>query len=235
MPLPKVETPTYELSLISNDKKIKYRPFLVKEEKILLLALETEDKKQIIDAIYQILENCILTESVDIKDIASFDVEYLFLKIREKSLGETIDVRVTCPETNKLFDVSLNISNLKIIKTQDLNNDIKITNKIGMIMKYPTFLLMQTLINEENPIARTFKIIMNCIETIYDENTTYNPKDFSEKELQEFLESMPQEAFEKINNFYESFPKLVFEQTVISPHSKKEVKVRLDEFMDFLD
>ena len=234
MPLPKIETPIYELNLISDNKKIKYRPFLVKEEKILLMALETDNKKQIVDAIHQILQNCILTENIKIENLPSFDVEYIFLKIREKSLGEAIDVRVTCPETNKMFEVKLDLSTLKIDKSKKIENTIKINEKVGMIMKYPTFSLMQNLIEEKNVVDRTFKIIINSIESIYDENSTYYVKDFSEKEIQEFIESLPQDTFEKINNFYNSFPRLMFEELVTSPHTGKKVKVRLDEFIDFL-
>jgi len=234
MPLPKIETPTYELNLISDNKKIKYRPFLVKEEKILLMALEADDKKQIVHAIHEILQNCVLTENIKVENMPSFDVEYLFLKIREKSLGESIDVRVTCPETNKMFDVKLDLSTLKIDKSKKIENIIKINEKIGMIMKYPTFSLMQNLIEEKNLVDRTFKIVINSIESVYDENTTYKIKDFTDKEVQEFIESLPQETFEKINNFYDSFPKLVFEELVTSPYTNKKVKVRLDEFMDFL-
>ena len=234
MPLPKIETPIYELNLISDNKKIKYRPFLVKEEKILLMALETDNKKQIVDAIHQILQNCILTENIKIENLPSFDVEYIFLKIREKSLGEAIDVRVTCPETNKMFEVKLDLSTLKIDKSKKIENTIKINEKVGMIMKYPTFSLMQNLIEEKNVVDRTFKIIINSIESIYDENSTYYVKDFSEKEIQEFIESLPQDTFEKINIFYDSFPRLMFEELVTSPHTGKKVKVRLDEFMDFL-
>jgi hypothetical protein len=234
MPLPKVEVPTYELSLISNNKKIKFRPFLVKEEKILLIALQTENKKEIVMAIQQILQNCILTENVKIEELPSFDVEYLYLKIREKSLGEAIEVRVNCPDTNKFFDVSLDLSTIKVEKSKTLENNIKINDKVGMVMKYPTFSLMQTLIEEEDVVSRTMKIVMESIESIYDQNTTYNPKEFSEKEVQEFIESMPQETFDKINKFYESFPKIVFDELVTSPYTSKKVKVRLDEFMDFL-
>lgn len=234
MPLPKIETPTYDLNLISNNKKIKYRPFLVKEEKILLMALESDDKKQIVNAIHEILQNCVLTENIKVENIPSFDVEYLFLKIREKSLGEGIDVRVTCPETNKLFDVKLDLSTLKIDKSKKIENTIKINEKVGMIMKYPTFSLMQNLIEEKNIVDRTFKIVINSIESVYDENSTYKIEDFTEKEVQEFIESLPQETFEKINIFYDSFPKLVFEELVTSPYTNKKVKVRLDEFMDFL-
>jgi hypothetical protein len=233
MPLPKVETPSYTTNLISDNKEIKFRPFLVKEEKILLLALETEDAVQIATAVNTILRNCILTENIKTEEMPSFDAEYLFLRIREKSLGEAIDVRVTCPDTNKKFDVSLNLSDIKIEKSKKLNNKIKVDEKINLLMKYPTMELMQRIAAEENSVKKILKIIMYSIDSIYDSENTYNPKDYTEKELQEFVESLPQSVFTQINDYYNNFPKIVFDTEVKSPFTGNLVKVRLDNFMDF--
>jgi len=163
----------------------------------------------------------------------SFDLEYLFLQIRQKSLGEEIQVKLTCPETNNKFDYTINLSEIKVEKSDKLTNKIQINDEIGMIMKYPTFQTTQLLIEEESNTKKVFKIITSCIESIYDKNTTYNPNEYSEKELTEFVESMPQSAFEKINEFYENFPKMVYEKEIISPYSNNPMKVRLDNFMDF--
>jgi hypothetical protein len=233
MPLPTINTPTYQTTLISSDKEISFRPFLVKEEKILLLAVESKDKKQTTKAIQTILKNCIQSKDVNIDQMPSFDLEYLFLQIRQKSLGEEIQVKLTCPETNNKFDYTINLSEIKVEKSDKLTNKIQINDEIGMIMKYPTFQTTQLLIEEESNTKKVFKIITSCIESIYDKNTTYNPNEYSEKELTEFVESMPQSAFEKINEFYENFPKMVYEKEIISPYSNNPMKVRLDNFMDF--
>lgn len=233
MPLPSFEVPTYEIELISTGQKINIRPFLVKEEKLLLMALETDDKKTIIDAIQQILENCIKTKNIKIKELASFDVEYIFLKIREKSLGEVVPVRVTCPDTEKLFDVDLNLGDIIVVKDPNHKTNIEISDSFGIFMKYPSFSTMQILSLEENPVKRVFKIISSCIKSIYDKDNTYNASEYSEKEVQDFLDNLPQSAFDKINNFYETLPKILFQTEVKSPYSQKMVKVRLDNFMDF--
>jgi hypothetical protein len=231
--LPTIATPTYETKLISSNKKVSFRPFLVKEEKILLIAMESEDQVQIAKAIHNLLKNCILSEEIDVNNLASFDAEYLFLKIREKSLGEIINVNVTCPETNKKFDTEIDLSKIKVEKNTKHNNDIKVTEDVGMIMKYPTFSISQQVAAEKSSTERVFKIIINCIEKIYDKDSTYDPNNFSHKELMDFIESFPQSAFEKINKFYESFPKIVYEDEVVSPFTSEKVKVRLENFMDF--
>ena len=233
MPLPKYEVPIYEVELISDKKKIEIRPFLVKEHKLLLMALVSENKKQISDMIYTILENCIKTKNVDINKMACFDIEYIFLKIREKSLGELISVRVKCPETNKFFDVDLDISKITVVKPDKPVYDIKISENLGLKMKYPSFRAMQMASQETDNIQKIFSIITNCIESIYDKENSYNVNDYSQKELSEFVEGLPQESFEKINKFYESTPKIMYDGEVSSPYTQKLVKVRLDTFMDF--
>ena len=233
MPLPKYEVPIYEVELISDKKKIEIRPFLVKEHKLLLMALVSENKKQISDSIYTILENCIKTKNINIDKMPCFDIEYLFLKIREKSLGELISVRVKCPETKKFFDVELDISKILVVKPDNQIFDIKISENLGIKMKYPTFKTIQLASLETDNIEKIFSIITNCIESIYDKENSYNVNDYSEKELEEFVESLPQECFDKINKFYNNIPKIIYDGEVISPYTKKLVKVRLDTFMDF--
>jgi len=233
MPLPTINTPTYTTKLISSDKEITFRPFLVKEEKVLLLAVESKDKKQMSRAIETILKNCIQTKGVNIEQLPAFDLEYIFMKIRQKSMGEEIQVKITCPETNNKFDYSLNLEEIKIERDENFTNKIEINDEVGILMKYPTFNTSQLIMEEESNIKKIFKIIINCIDSIYDKTTTYNPKEYSEKELVEFIESLPQGAFEKINKFYESFPKMVYEKEITSPFTNNPMKVRLDSFMDF--
>jgi hypothetical protein len=233
MPLPKYEVPIYEVEMISDKKKIEIRPFLVKEHKLLLIALVSENKKQISDSIYTILENCIKTKNINIDKMPCFDIEYLFLKIREKSLGELISVRVKCPETEKYFDVDLDLSKIVVVKSENNQSDIKISENLGIKMKYPTFKAIQVASLESDNIKKIFSIITNCIESVYDKENSYNVSDYSQKELEEFVEGLPQEAFEKINKFYESTPKIMYDGEVTSPYTKQLVKVRLDTFMDF--
>lgn len=235
MALPRLDVPTYELNLLSNDKTIEYRPFLVKEEKLLLMALETKNRKDITKCIYTILRNCILNKEININELASFDIEYIFLKIREKSMGEIITVMVQCPETKKSFEVDLNLTEVKIEKSNELNNTIKVSEKMGLILKYPTFTVMQEALDLKNDSDKIFYIVTNGIDKIYDEDTTYITSDYTKQEIQEFLESLPQNVFTKISEFYDNFPKLVYEKNITSPFTGNEVKVRLDNFIDFFD
>jgi len=233
MKLPKIESPVYEAKLLSDNKKIKFRPFLVKEEKYLLIASESEDETQIANAIENLLKNCVLDEDVKVENLPFFDVEYLFLKIREKSLGETLDVSIICPDTKKRFETQIDISNIKIEKSKNKYNEIKVNDEVGMIMKYPTFKITQLANMEKNNTEKIFKVIRNCVEKIYDKENTYDPKDFSEEEVQEFIESLPQSVFENINKFYDNFPKMVYENDVVSPFTGKTIKIRLENFSDF--
>lgn len=235
MALPKLIVPNYELNLLSDDKAIEYRPFLVKEEKLLLMALESKNRKDITKCIYTILKNCILNKEINVNELASFDIEYIFLKIREKSMGEVVTVVVQCPDTKKTFEVDLNLTEVKIEKSDKLNKNIQISEKMGLTLKYPTFEVMQEALDLNNNSDKIFYIITNGIDTIYDENTTYKTSDYTKQEIQEFLESLPQNVFTKISEFYDNFPKLVYEKFINSPFTGKQVKVRLDNFIDFFD
>lgn len=232
MPLPTIVTPTFEIELISNGKKLELRPFLVKEEKLLLMALESAEKKNIIEAIKTIIKLCIKTPNINVDELASFDIEYIFLKIRENSLGGTITVSLTCPETKKKFEADLNLSDIKIDKPVQ-NNIIKISDNVGLTMKYPTFQSMQLLYDQKITIDSVFNVIIFCIENIYDNENVYNCKDYTTKELSDFLDSLPQNCFNEINNYFTSLPKLYFDVLVESPYTNKMVKVRLDNFLDF--
>lgn len=233
MSLPKYAVSSYETNLISDNKSIEYRPFLVKEEKLLLIALESNDKKQISKAICNVLQNCILTKNVSINDLPSFDVEYLFLKVREKSSGEIVKVSVVCPVSKKRFEIDLDLSEIKIEKKEDMKNIIEINENLGLVLKYPTFLLVQELVEIGDKTEKLFKIIIESVDKIYDKTTTYNPKDYTEKEMVEFIESLPQNSLKRMNEFYDNFPKIVYEKEVTSPFSGKTMKVRLNNFMDF--
>ena len=192
MPLPKVNTPTYELVLPSSGRKIRYRPFLVREEKILIMALESEDVKQITNAVIEILNNCVLTKGTKIEKMSTFDIEYLFLNVRSKSVGETIDVNVTCPDDNKTsVQMTIDLDTIKIKKDRTHKDTIKIDDNLTMKMKYPS---MDNFIESNfdtstqgDDIKTTLEMIVSCIDTIYSEEESWSGEDSSKQELQEFI------------------------------------------------
>ena len=221
MALPILEVPTYELKLPSTGKKIKYRSFLVKEEKILMIANETgevEDQKR---AIGQIITNCSFGE-LDYKDMPTFDVEYLFLNIRAKSVGETVDLSVLCPDDKTTrIDINININDIKCDKPKKNANIIKLNDDIGLVMKYPTMDIREDLDDG-------FKVIIKCIESVYDENTIYSLDDFSKEEVSDFIDSMNSTQLEMIGNFFDNMPKVYKDIEVINPKTKVKSKVRLE-------
>ena len=195
MALPKINTPTYELVIPSNGKKIKYRPFLVREEKILILALESEDTKQITTAVVDILSECVLTKNIDITKLATFDIEYLFLNVRSKSVGETVDVNLTCPDDGKTsVEMSINIDSIKVQKVKGHKSIIKLDDQYSMKLKYPS--MTQFIENnfesgqdggEGSDIDKSMGMITSCIEMIYDNEESWDAADSSQKELEEFI------------------------------------------------
>ena len=193
MPLPKINTPTYELTLPSTGKKIKYRPFLVREEKILIMALETEDTEQITNAVVDIISGCILTKGVDVTKLATFDIEYLFLNVRSKSVGESVEVNVICPDDNKTsVQVEIDIDSIKIQKTKGHKNIIKLDDQYSMKLKYPSITeFIESNFEsgqdggEGSDIDKSLTMITSCIEMIYDNEESWDASDSSQKELEE--------------------------------------------------
>ncbi len=193
MPLPKINTPTYELVIPSTGKKIRYRPFLVKEEKILIMALESEDIKQITDAIVEILSECILTKGVKVLELATFDIEFIFLNVRAKSVGEMIDVNVTCPDDGKTqVQMEIDIDAIKVQKDKKHSNLVKIDEKLSMKMKYPSiqqFVQNNFDIKDTGPdVDQSLTMITTCIEQIYTEEESWSAADSTNDELKEFVE-----------------------------------------------
>ena len=240
MPLPKINTPTYELTLPSNKKKIKYRPFLVREEKILILALESGDAKQISSSIVEIMADCIETKSVDITKLPSFDIEYLFLNIRAKSVGETVDVVITCPDDKKTtVDTSINIDDIKVKKTPGHKNIIKLDDKYSMKLKYPS---MQQFIDanfdtdeEGSQVAQSIDMLSTCIDMIYDDEESWDAADSSPEELNQFIEQLNTKQFKEVENFFETMPKLEHIVKVTNPKTGKESKVKLEGLASFFN
>ena len=202
MPLPKIATPTYELDLPSTGETIKYRPFLVKEEKLLVLALESEDTKQITNAIKAVLKSCIQTKGIKIETLPTFDIEYLFLNIRGKSVGEEIEVNVICPDDEETqVPVSINIDDIQIEVTDDHDNKIQLDDSLMMEMKYPSleeFIKNNFDFKETNQMDQSFALIASCIDKIYNEDEVWASADFTKKEVNEFLEQMNSSQFKDI-------------------------------------
>jgi hypothetical protein len=237
MPLPTIATPTYELELPSTGKKIKYRPFLVKEEKLLVLALETEDTKQISTAIKTVLKNCIQTRGVKVENLPTFDIEYLFLNIRGKSVGEEIEVNLIAPDDKVTsVPVIINIDDIKISKKENHTNKIKLDETLMMQMKYPSlneFVKNNFDFDGEVDMDQSFDLIASCIDKIYSEDEVWSTADCTKKEVKDFLEQMNSLQFKEIESFFESMPKLAHTVTFTNPNTKVESTVVLEGLSSF--
>ena len=237
MPLPKIATPTYELELPSTGKSIKYRPFLVKEEKVLVIALESEDTKQITNAIKAVLKNCVLTKGIKVETLPTFDIEFLFLNIRGKSVGEEIEVNIVCPddeETN--VPVFIDLDSIQVNKDDDHTNQIKLDDDLMMEMKYPSleqFIKNNFDFDEKNAMDQSFELIATCIDKIYNEDEVWATADCTKKEVKEFLESMNSSQFKEIEKFFETMPKLKHTIEVTNPNTKVTSEVVLEGLASF--
>ena len=237
MPLPKIATPTYELELPSTGQSIKYRPFLVKEEKVLVIALESEDNKQITTAIKAVLKSCILTKGVKVESLPTFDIEYLFLNIRGKSVGEELEVNVICPDDGETtVPVVINLDEIEVQKDENHSNKIKIDDSIMMELKYPSldqFIKNNFDFNDKNAMDQSFELIASCIDKVYTEDEVWATADCTKKEVKEFLESMNSQQFKDIEAFFESMPKLSHTIKVTNPKTKVESDVVLEGLASF--
>ena len=237
MPLPTIATPTYELELPSTGKKIKYRPFLVKEEKLLVLALESEDTKQISTAIKAVLKNCIQTRGVKVDNLPTFDIEYLFLNIRGKSVGEEIEVNLIAPDDKETsVPVTINIDEIEIQKKEGHTNKIKLDESLMMQMKYPSlneFVKNNFDFDGEVDMDQSFDLIASCIDKIYNEEEVWSTADCTKKEVKDFLEQMNSMQFKEIETFFESMPKLSHSVTFINPKTQVESTVVLEGLSSF--
>lgn len=210
MPLPKIEHPIHHLTLPSTGKQINFRPFLVKEEKILLMAKQGGDEKEIVKALKQIINNCILDEGVDVESFATFDVEYFFLKLRSRSVNNIVSLSYKDYEDDKVYTVDVDLDDVEITRNPAHTNKIKLTDSIGVLMKYPSVDIFNKLASEnEEEVA--FDIIKKCIDTVYDEDNVYSAKDFTEAEIDEFVQNLDVASLEKILDFFKTMPKLFYE------------------------
>tara|TARA_Y100000310_G_scaffold314867_1_gene364686 strand:+ start:436 stop:1140 length:705 start_codon:yes stop_codon:yes gene_type:complete len=232
MTLPKIATPTYELEIPSSKEKITYRPFLVKEEKLLLLAMETEKEEDIISAVKTIIDNCTF-EKVNIEDLPLFDIEYIFLNVRAKSVGEVINLKLLCEDDGETYtDVEINIDDIHVDFQDNHSTDIKLNDDITVIMSYPQYDMMIGT-GDTNNTKFVFNIIRKSVAQIVDGETIYERADFTDKELDEFIESLNTKQFADIQNFFETMPRLRHEVKFKNPKTKKVNKITLEGMQSF--
>jgi len=237
MKLPKLNTPTYTLTLPSTGKSVKYRPFLVKEEKILLIAGKTEDSAVIVENLNTVLRNCILSTEIDVDKLTAYDAQWIFLKLREVSMGSKIDAKVKCPITQKYFDAELSLENASLKKPEKRINKIvlDVATGVGVVLRD----LSLSEIYSQIELAKTdeYKAMLNllamCVVDVFDKDNVYPASESSLEEVVEFLENLSKEQFDKINDFFENTPKIRLEEDLFSPHAQQHIKLVLDNFMDF--
>ena len=239
MPLPKIATPSYELELPSTGKTITYRPFLVKEEKILILALESKSQNEITNAVTDVLKKCILTRGIKVDDLPTFDIEYLFLNIRAKSIGEDIKLTVTCPDDGETkVPVTIYVDEIKVIKPKDHKIDIVLDDKMSLRMKYPSLNQFiesnfDTEDEAETIVDKTFRVVADCMDTIFDGEDAWEAKDYSSQERLDFVQQLNSQQYKKVENFFSTMPKLSHTIEVVNPNTKEKGSVVLEGLADF--
>jgi len=239
MPLPTIATPTYDLVLPSNDKKIKYRPFLVKEEKILIIALESRDSKQITDALKQVISNCVLTKGLKVDNLPIFDIEYLFLNIRSKAIGEAIEIVVTCGDDGTTtVPTTIYVDEIKVQKPEGHTNKIKLDNDYSVQMKYPSleeFVGNNFDISNKSSetIERSVKLISKCIDMVYNEEDCWSSSDCTDEELVDWVEKLSPKDYKKMEQFLKTMPKLSHSIEVQNPNTKVTNTIVLEGLSDF--
>jgi hypothetical protein len=237
MPLPKISTPTYELELPSTGQTIQYRPFLVREEKLLVIALESEDTKQITTAIKSVIKNCIQTKNIKVETLPTFDIEFLFLNIRGKSVGEELEVNIICPDDEETtVPIKINIDDIKVQKNPDHTNQIKLDESLMMEMKYPSleqFIKNNFDLSGDNTMEQSFELVASCIDKIYNDEEVWSTSDVTKKELIEFLDQMNSSQFKEIEKFFETMPKLSHTIKVKNPKTEVESEVAIEGLSSF--
>tara|TARA_B100001094_G_scaffold327296_1_gene385143 strand:+ start:4378 stop:5094 length:717 start_codon:yes stop_codon:yes gene_type:complete len=236
MPLPKISTPTFELELPSTGQTIKYRPFLVKEEKVLLFALESENTKQITNAVKTVIKNCISTKGIKVEDLPTFDIEYLFLNIRGKSVGEELDVNLICPDDGQTsVPVKINVEDIEVQKPEGHTTQIKVTDEVMLEMKYPSLnqFIKENFQAEGNDAEKSFDMIASCVSQVFTEDEVWTAEDCTKKEIVEFLEQMNSTQFRKIEKFFATMPKLSHTISIKNPNTNIESEVVLEGLASF--
>ena len=239
MPLPTIATPTYELTLPSTGKKLKYRPFLVKEEKLLILALESKNQAEITNSVKDVLRECVITKGIKIDDLPTFDIEYLFLNIRAKSIGEDINLIVTCPDDKETeVKVTVYVDEIEVVKSKDHNKDIKLDKDMTLRMRYPS--LSQFIENNfdtedesKTTVDKTFQLIADCMDTVFTKEDAWDSKDYTPDERLNFIEQLSSKQFKDVEKFFPTMPKLSHTIEVTNPNTKKKNSIVLEGLADF--
>ena len=235
MALPKLGYPTYELELPSTGKTIKYRPFLVKEEKVLLMALESKDEKQVISAVKDLIKNCVISR-LKVDTLPSFDLEYLFLKIRGASIGENIILTVTCLDDNETqVEANINIDDVEVFKPEGHDKKIMFDDKTGVVMRYPSMkeFVEKEFLQKEMKTEEVYGFIADSIDQIFDDEEVYDSSTTTKKEFRTFVDTLTTKQFEKIQKFYETCPKLSHSFTVVNPKTGKESSYTIEGLQSF--
>ncbi len=237
MALPKINTPIYELEIPSTKKKVRYRPFLVKEEKILIMAMESEDPKQIASAVKDVISNCILSRGIKVETLSTFDIEFLFLHIRGKSVGEDVEVLITCPDDGKTkVPVIINLDEVKVVIDKGHKKDIRLDDDLTLRMKYPSmneFIKNNFSATGQIPVSDTFDLITSCIDQVFSEEESWASSDCTKKELNDFLEQLSSKQFKEIEKFFETMPKLSHTLNVKNPETGVDNEVVLEGLQSF--
>ena len=238
MPLPQISAPTYELTIPSSKRKIRYSPFLVKEEKILVIAMESNDIGDIARAVKQVLGQCILTKGIKIDKLSTFDIEYLFLNVRGKSVGETVDIKVTCPDDGvTTVPVTVDLDAIQVTFDPEHDKDIILDDKLKMRMKYPSLdeFIKENFQVDNVGFEQSIEMIASCVDMIYSEDETWTSADFTQKEMVDFLEGLGSKQFKELEKFFTTMPKLTHEIKVKNPKTKKENTIKLEGLAAFFN
>ena len=239
MPLPTLTTPTYELKLPSTGKKIKYRPFLVKEEKILIIALETRDQGEMTNAVKDVLKKCILTRGVKVDNLPTFDIEFIFLNIRAKSIGEDIKLTVTCPDDRETqVSTTIYVDEIQVVKPKEHTTDIILEKDLTLRMKYPSlnqFIESNFDVNDssEDVVDKTFQVVADCIDTVFNKEESWDSTDYSPQERLDFIKQLSSKQYKEVERFFATMPKLSHTIEVINPNTKKKSSIVLEGLADF--
>lgn len=230
--LPKIDQPLFDLTIPSSGAKVEFRPFLVKEEKLLLIAQESNSDTDMIRAMKQVVNNCVQDADFNIDRITTFDLEYMFLKIRARSVNNIITVSYRDNEDNQIYKFEIDLDAIELEMPKDVNKTVKVGTNIGITMKYPSASIVDKIREFENEIDLMTFFIVNCIDTIYDEEEVYDAKDHSDEELAKFLDELPVEAFDKIKDFFETMPKLYHKLEYVNKEGNKRT-IELKNIKDF--
>jgi len=237
MPLPKIAAPTYELVLPSSGETVKYRPFLVKEEKLLLIALQSQNQKQITTAVKNVIKECVMTRGIKVDTLPTFDIEYLFLNIRGKSVGEELEVNLICPDDGQTeVKKKIGLEEIMVLIDDENNDTINIDDSLKLKLKFPSldeFIKSNFETGSDDTVEASFDLIASCIDKIYNDEEIWEGKDSSKKELREFIDQLSSKQFKEIEKFFETMPKLSYTTKITNPNTKVESEVTLEGLASF--